>query len=252
MNSKTFVGIGVIIFLIIATSPLFSTVIRIGTGAGPAEAILLPLQALYEQQSGNKLDIKYIGPDLAWKELDEGTIDMAFSGLTQSKWKQLMEIKGIPISKSGNFLYTIITKSLIKIIAHKNSTPSQITPENIKAVFSGEITNWKDLGGMDTAVKLVLAKVATGTNMLFSEAMMQNAAYPEQVVWQETSSKVMGFIAKTPGAIGFVPDKNIDEALVKIILHSEIIRPIALMVKGQSTPEINQFIQFLKEHETGK
>lgn len=238
----------ILLLSVMIPSVLFSATIRIGTGAGPAEALLLPLQKGYEAQTGNTLDIRYIGPDLSWKELDEGNIDIAFSGLTQTKWKQFMESQNITIPDYSQFIYLIVSKGRIRTIAHMRSVPDTLSSEQLKGVFTGKIVNWKELGGLDTPVKIVLAKAASGSNMLFGEALLDNAEISGNIIWLDTSRNAQDSIAKMPGAIGLMPEKGIEKEKVKTIEHKEILRPIALLVKGSSSPEINSLIQYLKTH----
>jgi len=220
--------------------------IRIGTGAGPAETLLLPWQKTFESATGIKLDIRYIGPDRAWKELDMGNIDIAFSGLTLNKWKELIAQNHIAITDQDQFTYMIIGEDLIQTIGHSQTTPDTLTTEELKELFLGHTKTWQAFGGAPIPVKIVLAKMATGTNLLFNEKILNKQEIAAQIIWVDTSSQVVETISNTPGSLGYASRKAISGKLVKIIPNNEIRRPIAIMIKGISNPYINDFVKFLK------
>jgi ABC-type phosphate transport system substrate-binding protein len=238
--------VSALLFILIAGSA-DAVVIRIGSGSGPAESVLLPLQKAYETETGNKLDIRYIGPDQAWKELQNGTVDVAFSGMTLGKWKQLMDERKIVITDPTAYAYRMIYEDHVVAFGHPQTTPTDIPPDLLGRLFSGETSTWKGLGPQDVPVTVILSKLATGTTMMFRERFMAGKELTKGAVWVDSFENVVNAVLKTPGALGFSSRKVLQGKPVRVLDSYEILRPIAAMVKGQSSPEVNNLLLFLKE-----
>lgn len=231
----------------LVAGPVFGVVIRVGSGSGPAEAVLLPLQKAYETESGNKLDIRYIGPDQAWKELQAGTVDVAFSGMTLGKWKQLMEERKIVITEPSAYAYRMIYEDRVVAFGHPQTTPADITADVLERLFTGEAASWKGLGPQDVPVTVILSKLATGTTMMFRERFMAGKELAKGAVWVDSFEDAVGKVVKTPGSIGFASQKVLQKTSVQVLNTYVIVRPIAAMVKGQSSSDVNNLLLFLKE-----
>ena len=84
---------------------------------------------------------------------------------------------------------------------------TDITMQQIADIYSGKITNWSEIGGVDAAIAVVARDSASGTGECFEDAMTNvDPSYelmpgvPEMVA----TNSVLEFIKSTPGSIGYV------------------------------------------------
>jgi phosphate transport system substrate-binding protein len=70
-------------------------------------------------------------------------------------------------------------------------------------VFTGKITNWKELGGPDQKITLVNRPESSGTRAIFNKFALDGAK-PAEGITQDASNTVKKIIAQTPGAIGYL------------------------------------------------
>ncbi len=70
-------------------------------------------------------------------------------------------------------------------------------------VFTGKITNWKELGGADQKITLVNRPESSGTRAVFNKLALDGAT-PAEGVTEDASNTVKKIISETPGAIGYL------------------------------------------------
>ncbi|MDR6998758.1 phosphate ABC transporter substrate-binding protein [Neobacillus niacini] len=70
-------------------------------------------------------------------------------------------------------------------------------------VFTGKITNWKELGGADQKITLVNRPDSSGTRAVFNKFALDGAT-PAEGVTEDASNTVKKIINETPGAIGYL------------------------------------------------
>jgi len=92
-----------------------------------------------------------------------------------------------------------------------------ITQDELIKVFTGEITNWKDLGGADQEITLVNRPDSSGTRATFVKYGL-NGAIPVEGITEDSSSRVLKLVNETPGAIGYLAFSYIDDSVTTLKL----------------------------------
>ena len=79
-------------------------------------------------------------------------------------------------------------------------------------VYSGQITNWKDLGGSDQQIVVIGREASSGTRGAFEELLKleDKCKYAQEI---DSTGAVMAKVAATPGAIGYVSLDVIDDTV---------------------------------------
>lgn len=88
-------------------------------------------------------------------------------------------------------------------IVNKKVGVKNISMENLQKIFTGEITNWKEVGGNDIDVVLLNRAAGSGTRGTF-ERWVLNGKKPKSAQEQDSSGTVRQIVADTPGAISYV------------------------------------------------
>ncbi|WP_430612036.1 phosphate ABC transporter substrate-binding protein PstS family protein [Enterococcus sp. DIV0876] len=88
-------------------------------------------------------------------------------------------------------------------IVNKGVGVSDISTTDLKKIFLGEITNWKDLGGNDVPIVILNRASGSGTRSTFEKWIMDGeTAIASQE--QDSSGMVRSIVSDTPGAISYV------------------------------------------------
>jgi phosphate transport system substrate-binding protein len=100
------------------------------------------------------------------------------------------------------------------IIVHPSNKVETIHLEQASAIFSGEIQNWKELGGENKPIQVVLRNDMSGTAVFFKEHIVQKKDlaekydpkrdYIKNAKIVQDNSELIDYISKTPNSIGYI------------------------------------------------
>lgn len=92
----------------------------------------------------------------------------------------------------------------LAIVVHSNNLITQLTTEQLRRIYSGEILDWSEVGGEAGEILLVSREDGSGARIFFEDKVMQGEPVSLTAVVMPTSQDVVDYIAKTPHAIGYV------------------------------------------------
>lgn len=147
------------------------------------------------------------GSSVGVKSVGAGTADIGMAS---------RELKS---SESGTYpelVQHVVAKDAIAIIVNPSNTVSDLSVAQIKSIYLGDITNWKDAGGPDETIVVVGRDSASGTREYFHEAVMDREDFTTGQLEKNSNGAVRQTVAQTPGAIGYVGLGYID-ATVKAV-----------------------------------
>jgi len=234
----------VMTMLLLATSNLFAEEIHVGAGAAPSENILKPIKAPFEKATGITLGIFSSGPKAAFVDLEKGTVDAAAAGLSFDDWMALLKKEGVTVADPKAYQSVVIGKDKVIVITHKSNPVKNLSKEQLKAIFSGKTTNWKEVGGNDAAILIVWGKLTQGTNSMFVKNMLDGAEPIKEVLDATTAEDIKNSVESNPEAIGIGP-LSLAGPTLNVPATQELARPITLLTKGAPKPAIQKLISFI-------
>jgi phosphate transport system substrate-binding protein len=218
--------------------------IKVGAGQAPTSNILKPIKEPFQKATGTSLSILPCGPKAALEELLKGSVEVALGGLAFDDWIAMMKQEGSEVKDPGSLQHIPVGKDRIIAMIHKDNPVNKLSKEQLKDIFTGKITNWKDVGGKDMPVLVVWTKLLGG-NFLFQKSILDGAAPATDVLAVNTSEDAKATVTSNPEAIAIGPVALIDNTL-KTPETPEVARPITLITKGKPTPKIQKLIDFVK------
>ncbi len=152
----------------------------------------------------------------------------------------------------------------IAVIVNPANKVKDLTKDQIAKIYKKEITNWKDVGGKDSAVVVVARDAASGTREAFETIF----GVAEEVKADQEAAKtgeVKTVVAQNPNAIGYISlaysDKTVNNIVIDgMVASSEnvvsgsytIKRPFNMVTKGQPDELEQAFIDFVFSDEGAK
>src|SRR6185369_15777070 len=136
-----------LVLLFSASLTCLAEEVRIGAGAAPTENILKPAKAPFEKATGLTLGSFASGPKNAFVNLEKGTVDAAAAGLSFDDWLALLKKEGVAVTDPKAYQSTVIGKDRVIVLTHKSNPVKDLSKEQLKGIFTGKTTNWKDVGG---------------------------------------------------------------------------------------------------------
>ena len=155
--------------------------------------------------------------------------------------------------KEAGLTETVLCYDGIAVIVNPANTVEDLTVEQIAAIYTGEITNWSELGGADAPIAVIGRDAASGTRGAFEEIV----GVEDQCVYTneyESTGEVIGSVAGNPNAIGYASLSAVDESVVAVKVNGvapseatvadgtyEIQRPFVMVtVEGTELSEAAQ------------
>jgi len=232
-------------FLMLSSIPCAAEEIKIGAGAAPTENIFKKIQEPMEKSIGVKLVLISNGPSEALKELDKGNVEAASGGLTFPDWMAMMDKEGYAIPDKTAYKHRVIGKDVIKVLVNKDVAMKQLSNEQLKGIFTGKTKNWKEIGGPDKPVVVLLGSKIPGTQSVFQKQAMDGETFTKEFKEGTTAEDLKSKVIATSGGVCLGTLSQID-ATVNAPEISEFGRPITLITKGEPSPGITKMLEFLK------
>jgi phosphate transport system substrate-binding protein len=162
------------------------------TGASTAAPLVAEIAKRFESENrGVRIDVQTGGSSRGVNDARAGTSDIGMVSRALNKEEQ--DLKSFLIANDG-----------MSIILHKTNPVQSLTREQIIDIYTGKITNWKEVGGKDLKITVVNKAEGRSTLELFLAFFkLNNRDIKAQVVIgdnQQGVKKVVG----NPGAIGYV------------------------------------------------
>ena len=152
-----------------------------------------------EQHPDVDISVRGGGSGVGIAALIDGTCDIAMASRPM-KTKELKSAR----SKGINPVATVIARDGIAIIVHPSNPLSEITMAQLRDIYTGKISNWKDVGGKSGRIVVISRDVASGTFEVFKKLVLKGAKTRADALMLASNKAVATTVEKTPGAIGYV------------------------------------------------
>lgn len=154
-----------------------------------------------------KVTVEYTGSGAGLEALEAGSIDIGNSSRALSDEE-----------KEKGAVENIVALDGIAVITDKDNTVSDLSSKQLADIYTGKITNWKDLGGKDESIVVLGRESGSGTRDAFEELMevADKCEYAQEI---DSTGGVLATVASTPGAIGYVSLDVVDNTVNSVKLN---------------------------------
>jgi phosphate transport system substrate-binding protein len=149
----------------------------------------------------------------------------------------------IPCAKDG-----------ISIYVNKANGVSELTVKQIGQIFSGQITNWKQVGGVDAGIKLYGRESSSGTFVFFKDNVVKTDYAPSCQTLPGTAA-IVNAVKKDKYGIGYggaAYAEGVKDCKVKKDDKSPAYLPTAETIKNKTYPISRYLYMYLRNRPTGE
>ena len=149
--------------------------------------------------------------------------------------------------KAAGLKETVLAYDGIAIIVHPDNPVSDLSIEQIAKLYTGEITNWKDVGGSDAEVVLIGREAASGTRDGFESitGTKDKCQYRQELT---STGDVITAVSQNPDAIGYASLAAIKDSVKALSVDG--VTPSEATVKDGSYPVQRPFVLVTVEGKT--
>ncbi len=164
-----------------------------------------------------------------------GTTDIA-----QASRKLKLDEK-LKLQDAGKaFRETIIAYDALAVIINPENKVNQLTREQLEGIFTGKITNWKEVGGDNLKIVAYSRETSSGTYEFFKEHVLKNKNYAASALLMPATGAIVQSVSQTKGAIGYIGlaylDRNVKAVKVSFDKGKSYIAPSVATAKNKIYP----------------
>ncbi len=162
---------------------------------------------VYSQKNkGSNLSVLGGGSGVGIAALLSNTTDIA-----QSSRKMKLDEK-MKLQKAGKKVSEVIVAyDALAVVVHPANPISKMTREQLEEIFTGKITNWKQVGGPDMKIIVYSRETSSGTYEFFKEHVLNKKNFASSALLLAATGAVVQSVSQTKGAIGYIGVAYIDK-----------------------------------------
>lgn len=202
----------------------------------------------YEEENDVKIEVNQIGSSAGITNAINGVsqIGMASRDLKQKE-------------KDSNLQELIIAYDGIVVVAHPSNPIKNLTMEQVKQIFTGEVTNWKEIGGKDMEIVVVSREDGSGSRDAFQEIVgYKSGQLIKNAIVASGNGNIKTTVAMNKHAVGFISFEYVDESVSTMDINGvqataenvlagqyELSRPFLFVHKEDVPESAKQFMEFI-------
>lgn len=172
------------------------------------------------------------------------------------------ELKEEEMAENPDLLVSQIALDGVAVVVHHSNSLQDISREEVKNIYAGNIKNWKELGGKDAPITVVSREDGSGTRDAFVSVAMDEEEVAASAIIQNSNGAVKTAVAGDPNAIGYVSLAVVDSHIQALNIEGvspsvenikngtyKISRSFNYITKGEATGLAQAFIEFVLSEE---
>lgn len=187
------------------------------------------------------------GTGVGIKSAKDGTVDIGAAS------------RDLTDTEKPGLVTTVIARDGIAVIVNPaQKSITNLTKAQVQDIFSGKITNWKDLGGENRTIVLVSREEGSGTRTAFQDLILgKDVLIADTAILQSSNGAIRTVVAGNPYAISYLSFGYLDNEVKALSLEGvpatidnakngtyPAVRPLLFLTKTQPTGLVKTFIDF--------
>jgi phosphate transport system substrate-binding protein len=156
----------------------------------------------------------------------------------------------------------VIARDGLAVVVHPSNPVRGLKVSEVRQIFSGDLTGWKVLGGIDKPITVVTREEGSGTRGAFQDLVMGKTRIFRGAITEDSNGTVREIIAHDPASIGFISLGLVDDRVRALDLDGAaaneanirngrytLVRPFLFVSRGEPTGLAKQFVDFVLSDE---
>jgi phosphate transport system substrate-binding protein len=233
----------VLVATLMAAAPATAEPLTLQGSTTLSNRLMIPYQQDIEKLSEQKLVIVPNKSSLGLQALFETSAHFGMiSGPLEVEVKMLRKL--VPDAPFDRLQAFEIARTPMAFAVHPDNPVRAITVANLRRILLGEIRNWRDVGGRDLPIRLVMVREGGGVQASVESHVLNGqkivASDPIRV---QISSQVVKVVLQEPGALGLAQLAVVNRAHApEMKLDDPVEQKLSLVTLGEPTPAMHSVI----------
>ena len=216
------------------------------TSVGPfVEQLAERYNEMHPEQT---INVQALGSSAGIQAATEGTAEIGMSS-RQLKTDEATQLESIEIARDA-----------LVVIVHPRNPVASLSTEQVRAIFTGAIQNWREVGGNDAPVVVVTREAGSGTYSAFEELVMDEQLPAADALRQGSNGAVRQIVGGDPDAIGYISLGIVDQSVKPVAVDNvqastdavvqgryKLVRPFLFVRRNdrQLSPLAQSFLEYV-------
>lgn len=216
--------------------------IRISGSTTVYTNVFQTLKERISKDAGEPLEVISNGSRQGLSDLISGKNDIAMiSAPLEELLPRLSEQERAQFDPKGFFVSSLAETRLVFIV-HESNPVKSLTIAQLSDLFTGVVTNWKDVGGPDLAVEVVSNQFSSGQRAVLEDRVTGGKKVVATAKSVMNDPLIPGVVRQLKGGLGHTGAKNDLRGVFMLKTDRPIVQPMSLVTKGAPAGRIARVI----------
>jgi len=168
-------------------------------------------------------------------------------------------------SKGVNPVRIPVAVDALLPVVHPSNKVAQVSIAQLREIYSGTITNWKEIGGADKKIAVISRDTSSGTYETWDEKIMNKERVAPSALLQASNGAVVQAVSKNPNAIGYIGFGYLDKSVKGLNIGDlkaspesalagkwPIARELYVFTNGEPKSAVKKLIEYLLDPQKGQ
>ena len=156
-------------------------------------------EAFMNKHQDVNISVQGGGSGVGIASIIDGTADIGDAS-RPAKAKEVAKAK----ENNVDIYENVVAMDGIAVIVNPGNSVNALTKDQIKAIYTGKISNWADVGGKKGKIVVISRDSSSGTFETFNELALHKEKVRPDALMNASNNAVAQTVARTPSAIGYV------------------------------------------------
>ncbi|MBI2091910.1 MAG: phosphate ABC transporter substrate-binding protein [Deltaproteobacteria bacterium] len=185
-------------------------------------------------------------------------IQSALSGSAEIGMADLLKLP----DEAASLNSVTVARDGIGIVVNPKNSIVNLTKQQAHDIFAGKITNWKEIGGIDSPIRVISREEGSGTRRSFDKLVLGEDKLSASALFQNSNGTIREAVASDANAIGYVSIGLINERVKGVSYEGvapnndnvkkgiyPLARPVFFLTKASLNQQTQDFIAYVLSKE---
>ena len=150
-------------------------------------------------------------------------------------------------------------------VVHPDNKVGELSLDELRGIYMGSITNWKDVGGADARIVVVSRDTSSGTYETWETMVMKGERVAPSALLQASNGAVVQAVSKNPNAIGYIGIGYLDKSTKGLQVNGKtataatalsrewpLSRELYIYTNGAPVGEVKGLVDYILDPQKGQ